>query len=352
MIFDGRTRRRFVRDLFAFGLAGPQALRAFAKDGTLPIPVFPIRKRLPNPFVENGKPIVVVVKGTDFRAMLAKGMEMMGGFVRFGSNKSVIVKPNFVFDKKTRYPVTTDEASVLATVQLLQKEGFGEITVADRRGKRKNGRAGGKFDWSGLNAKADVGGFKTDSLMDDGLAEAVQIVDRRWSDMPVIGVIKTIYDAGLIINMPTVKRHSITNLTCSLKNNMGVLDVPSTENMHLWGDSNVKTREAMDPDAVTRRLCRTVAEAASAVSPDMTIIDARKVLCKNHVNYGTGEVREANQLIISGDPLAADIYATRLLKDVDNSYDIGFTTETFRVAEKLGLGEADQKSIVIKNIEA
>ena len=190
MAHGKRTRRSFVREVVALGITGPAALRSFVSTGTVEKALSPIRKRVPNPFMENGKPIVVVVKGDDYAAMLAKGMDVLGGFARFGSGKSVIVKPNFVFDKKTRYPTTTDEDSVLTTVQYLQKDGFGDITVADRRGNRKNGRAGGKFDWSGLNDLAEHGGFKTDSLMDDEKAPTVHVGDERWTTMPSIGVIK------------------------------------------------------------------------------------------------------------------------------------------------------------------
>ena len=77
--------------------------------------------------MEKGKPIVVIVRGTAFPAMLSKGMEILGGFTKFGTGKSVIVKPNFVFDKKTRYPTTTDDKSVLTTVEFLRKEGFKDI---------------------------------------------------------------------------------------------------------------------------------------------------------------------------------------------------------------------------------
>jgi uncharacterized protein (DUF362 family) len=151
-------------------LAGPAAVRGLAAKATPPDECFSIRKRLPNPFMENGKPVVVMVRGSDFAAMLARGMELLGGFARFGNHRSVIVKPNFVFDRRTHYPTTTDEASVLTTVEYLQKEGFGRITVADRRANRSHGRAGGKFDWSGLNDRAEAGGFVTDSLMDDSEA--------------------------------------------------------------------------------------------------------------------------------------------------------------------------------------
>jgi uncharacterized protein (DUF362 family) len=301
--------------------------------------------------MENGKPIVVVVKGTDFAAMLAKGMNLLGGFARFGTAKSVIVKPNFVFDKRTRYPTTTDEASVLTTVQYLQKEGFSNITVADRRGKRLNGRAGGKFDWSGLNDLADEGGFSTDSLMDDDEAPTIHTGDSRWTIMPSIGVIKKIYEAGLIINMPTLKRHVPTNLTCSLKNNMGLLDVPTTMDMHLWGDDNKATHDAMGQDAVVKRLCLAVAESAMAVSPEMTVIDAREVLCENHVSYASGEPRRANRLIISGDPVAADVYCTKVLKEVYEPYEVGPTRYTFEHAARLGIGIADESGVVVKVVE-
>jgi len=334
-------------------MAGPSALRTFAATGTVESPLSPVRKRIPNPFVENGKPIVVVVRGDDFPAMLARGMETLGGFARFGTGKSVIVKPNFVFDKKTRYPTTTDERSVMTTVEFLQKEGFGDITVADRRGKRmESGRAGGKFEWSGLNDIAEAGGFRTDSLMDDAKAPTVQVGHDRWTTMPSIGVIKKIYEAGLIINMPTLKRHSQTNLTCSLKNNMGVLDVPTTEDMHLWGDANKAAHDSMPADEVIRRLCVAVAEAAMAVSPEMTVIDARTVLTKNHGSVARGGPRDANRMIISGDPVAADACAAGALKEVDETYDLGPSRLTLEHAATLGIGVADLDGVVVKVVEA
>ena len=213
MINNQQSRRKFLRKMLGMCVTGSAILKGFARDETNAKTFYPIRKRLPNPYLENGKPVVIIIKGTEFPKMLAKGMELLNGFSRFGNGNSVIVKPNFVFDKKSQYPTTTDEESVLATVQYLQKDGFKNITVADRRGKKINGRAGGKFEWSGLNEKGTTGGFSTDSLMDNGIAEAVHVKDKRWTEMPSIGVIKKIYEADLIINMPTLKRHTITNFT-------------------------------------------------------------------------------------------------------------------------------------------
>ncbi|MFC1639441.1 DUF362 domain-containing protein, partial [Gemmatimonadota bacterium] len=191
----------------------------------------------------------------------------------------------------------------------------------------------------------------TDSLMDEGIAEAVQVRDSRWTDMPSIGVIKTIYDADLIINMPTLKRHTQTNLTCALKNMMGVLDVPTTQLMHLWGDENKERYESMPRDQVWRRLCRTIAEVATAVSPEITIVDARTVLTEHHVNVRTGGPKEANCLIMSGDSLAVDIQAAKLLESVHAEYDLGYTSETFDYAARLGFGLAEPEAVVFKEVE-
>jgi len=202
-----------------------------------------------------------------------------------------------------------------------------------------------------LNDKAAAGGFTTDSLMENEIAESVQVKDDRFTEMPAIGVIKKIYDADLIINMPTLKKHTMTNLTCSLKNMMGVLDVQTTQDMHLWGESNKTVFESMPRDMNIRRLCLTIAEAALAVNPDLTIIDARKVLCKDHVSVRTGEPRDANRIIISGDSLAADICAAKILKEVYEPYELGFTKDTFEYAEKLGIGVTDPDGMAIKQVE-
>jgi uncharacterized protein (DUF362 family) len=345
------TRREFIGSSVSLCFAAPVLLRGLMQNGEARETFVAVRKRLPNPYMENGKPIVVVVKGTDYSAMLSKGMETLGGFKRFGTGKSVILKPNFVFDRRTKYPTTTDVHTVLTTVDFLKKEGFTDITVADRRGKKSNSRAGGKFEWSGLNDKAEAGGFKTDSLMDNDQAETVMVKDSRWSVMPTYGVIKKIYDADLIINMPTLKRHFLTHLTCSLKNMMGVLDVPTTMNMHLWGDENKTEYESLGQEKVTRRLCLTISEAASAVNPEVSVIDARQVLCKNHVSNAEGMPRDANRLIISGDPVAADVVSAKILKDVYEEYDLGPTRETFDYAAKLGIGVADPDGFVLKDLE-
>lgn len=355
----GLTRRSFLGGALGLLVAGAAAAGSARRGAVVPRPgqdatsLRSPRRRLPNPYQEGGKPVVVVVRGTDFAAMLAKAMAALGGFARFGAAHPVVVKPNFVFDKVTRYPTTSDEGAVLTLVEFLQKEGFRDITVADRRGKKAaDGRAGGKFEWSGLNDKAEAGGFKTDSLLDNDVAPTVMVKDDRWTELPAYGVLKAIYDAPLIINMPTLKRHAMSALSGSLKNLMGVLDVPTTETMHLWLPEQKARHDALSKDELDRRLCASIAEAASAVNPELTVIDARTVLRRHHLDHVSGGPVAANRLIISGDAVAAERAAVDVLKEAAPEYELGIGREMLDRAAALGLGAADPSGFVLKVMDA
>jgi uncharacterized protein (DUF362 family) len=338
------TRRSFLGGALGFYTAGSSIFRA-------PFPVYsqdesflPVRRRLTNPFTENGKPVAVIVRGDDFAGMLAKGLEVLGGLSRFGNDKSVIVKPNFILPNKTNYPVTSDPGAVMTVVEFLQKEGFGDVTVADSR-NIEDGKPAGMFKWGGINDKAALGGFRTDGLRD---GEVVQVGDSRWEIMPRVGVYKKIYEAQLVISMPTVKQHLMTGYTCSLKNNMGTIDEWSCMHMHLWGDEHHKAFEALSEDELNRRLCLSIAEISSAVNPELLIVDARKVLGGSHLDKPAGTVCEADRLILCGDPLAAEYLAVEIFKEVYEPLNIGPTMETFRRAAELGLGVRSREGMVIK----
>jgi uncharacterized protein (DUF362 family) len=299
----------------------------------------PCRQRRPNPYMENGKPIVMVVRGTEFRTMLAKGMSLLGGFSRFGVKSGIHVKPNFV--ATSPYPVTTDGPSLLATIELLQKEGLHDITIAECAGFL-SGRAGA-FQLYGLDKKAKAGGFKIKDLYND---DVVSIKDSRWIAMPRVSVFKCVYETPLIINMPTLKQHSEMHFTCALKNTLGQVDYQTRMDMHREGEAFFN--EPYDRQILMSHYA--IAEIASAINPDLTIIDARYCLGKSHHIAWGGISRKADRLIISGDPLAADRVATEVLAECYS----GFITEMAKPhldhAARLGLGAVSLNDIVIKDV--
>ncbi len=298
------TRRTFWRTVSGIGAIGcfVSHMRAQYQPSTTALP----RERLPNPFVEKGKPIVVIVLGEDFAAMLKKGMEILGGFGRFGKNNAVHIKPNFV--SANPYPETTDGNSILATIELLKKDGFSDITVAEWGSGMGMWQAATEgFAYYGLDRKAESGGFKIKDLINDG---TVQVRGKRWTTLSAVGVRKSVYEIPLIINMPTLKQHSTIPLSCALKNIMGQIDSRTRNNLHQQG-MNFR----FNPGRSYQRSQLALAEIASAVNPELTIIDARLALGRSHRISMGGVVVKPKRIIISGDALAADLVAAEVLEE-------------------------------------
>lgn len=331
------TRRAFLGGMCAFVAHGVFASKLTAKQHKSLF--LPCRQRRPNPYMENGKPIVMVVRGTEFKPMLAKGMSLLGGFSRFGVKSGIHLKPNFV--ATSPYPETTDGLSLLATIELLQKEGLHDITIAEHAGSGAQATA---FQFYGLDKKANVGGFKIKDLYNDD--DVLSIKDSRWIAMPHVSAFKCVYETPLIINMPTLKQHGAMHFTCALKNTMGQVDYQTRMDMHRQGAAFANERY----DRKILMSHYAIAEIASAINPDLTIIDARYCMGKSHHIALGGRSRKADRLIISGDPLAADRVAAEILAECYS----GFITEMAKPhldhAARLGLGAVDLNNIVIKDV--
>jgi uncharacterized protein (DUF362 family) len=332
------SRRAFWRRALGFSAIGYFSSNMPAQLNHSPLS--PVRKRFPNPFMENGKTIVVVVHGTDFQSMLKKGMEVLGGFSRFGKNKAVHIKPNFV--APSPYPETTDGGSIVATIELLKKDGFDDITIAEWGSALGMGPVPTEgFKYYGLDSKAEGGGFKIKDLIRD---ESIQIADKRWIAMSSIGVRKSVYDVPLIINMPTLKQHSQFQLSCALKNIMGQVDKQSRDSMHRQGfnfmSENFNDRFRMSQLAL--------AEIASSVNPELTIIDARSALGRSHHLNSGGVLIKPKQIIISGDALAADLVAAEALEEAYRGFQVEMLQTHFQHASKLGFSAKTIDDIVIK----
>jgi uncharacterized protein (DUF362 family) len=343
----GFSRRSFIGG--AMGLCAAAQLRpgllSFQAEAKEEKGLAPIRKRLPNPYTENGKPVVVMVHGTDFKSMLAKGMELLGGFALFGRDKAIHINPNFV--APTRYPNTTDGESLVSTVELLQGEGFGDITIAEwgSSGNNYEVEPTRAFQVYGLDKKAETGGFKIKDLAGE---EAVATHDGRWTAMPFVNVFKSVYEVPLVIDMPTVKQHSQVLFTCALKNTMGQVDTETRLVMH----RDMPEFKGMDPYEKLEIAHLAVAEIAHAVNPDLTIIDARKIMGRTHHVSAGGILFDANCVIISGDPLAADRVAAGLLERYYKGFKVAMAERHLKHAAHIGLGVADLEGMVVKEADA
>ena len=80
--------------------------------------------------MKNGKPMLVVVEGSDYEAMLEAGLDALGGLDKLvREDHSVVLKPNLL--KPQPYPVTTDPDFVFAVGRKVKGLGCEKVVVRD-----------------------------------------------------------------------------------------------------------------------------------------------------------------------------------------------------------------------------
>jgi len=231
---------------------------------------------------------LVDVKGKDPFENTVRGVEAMGGMARFVKKGStVVVKPNIAWDRTPEQAADTNPQVVAALVEMCYKAGARRVNVFDvtcneerlcyqTSGIAKAAREKGAYVyfpnlWNIVNAK-----FKYKSLMEG------------WP------ILRDAINCDTFINVPVLKDHGLTNLTLSMKNLMGVCG---------------GTRGEIHQD-----IGRKLVDLTDFISPDLTVIDATRVLIKNGPSGGDlNDVITLDKLIVATDPTLADTFACTLV---------------------------------------
>jgi uncharacterized protein (DUF362 family) len=94
-------------------------------------------------------------------------------------------------------------------------------------------------------------------------------------------------------------------------------------------------------------LHQSIVDLSTIVKPHLTVIDATRILVANGPTGGNlNDVRQMDTVIASTDVVAADAYAATLFNMT------GADIEYIRLADQLGLGTMNLKSIDIETIDA
>jgi len=137
-------------------------------------------------------------------------------------------------------------------------------------------------------------------------------------------VYQEVLTADVLINVPVAKHHSLGRLSLGGKNLLGVVSNPSRFHANLG---------------------QRVADLTSLVRPTLTLVDAVRTLMSHGPTGGNlGDVRLAETVIASHDPVAADAYAATLF-DLTGA-DIPYV----KAAAAMGLGTLDLGSVRVEEI--
>ena len=257
----------------------------------------------------------VVLKGKDPGALVEKGFEAMGGikaFIKPGDR--VLIKPNMAWDRNPEQGANTHPALVARAVRMALAAGAASVVVADvpcndpekvqeRTGIRKAAlEAGAKVTVPTDGPEVDFGGTV-----------------KRFR------VGREFLEADRIINMPVVKVHSLSGITCCMKNWYGLL-VGRRHGLH-------------------QNIDESVVELSAAARPTLTIIDATRILVANGPTGGSmSDVVARNTVAFTTDEVAGDAFAAMLLDRKPG--DLPF----LGLAAGRGLGTSDWRSILKEEI--
>ncbi|MCP4148204.1 MAG: DUF362 domain-containing protein [bacterium] len=149
-----------------------------------------------------------------------------------------------------------------------------------------------------------------------------------------VQIIKDLFDCDAYINLPIIKHHTGTHMTCNLKNMMGASSYQSNKFFHHGSG-------ATDSYGDVDFLSQCIADLNTLRKPSLCIVDASEVLITNGP-AGPGKKSKLNKVVAGSDPVAVDAYCATLLGL--NPKDISMITK----AHAHGLGNIALDKLTVK----
>lgn len=278
--------------------------RTFLKNGLaltagagLPIPLLDIT----NSFAAAGSPDVFVATGRPYDKLVFEVLEAAGGMenlVKRGD--TVVIKPNIGWDRTPEQAANTHPLVIKTLAQYALDVGASQVKIFDRTCNEKR-RC---YVNSGMEEAIKKLGDRRVRLEHIDRRKFVKLDIKRGRSLKRWEIYRDALEADCYINVPVAKDHGLSGLTLGLKNSMGVIG---------------GNRGSLHFD-----LGQKLADLATVLRPDFTVVDATRMLLRNGPQGGRlSDVKIADTLIATTDPVAADAYATTLFgmqpADIDST---------------------------------
>ena len=263
---------------------------------------------------------LAAVRGGAPAALTERALAAIGGIERFvKSGYDVIIKPNICnANNGPEYASTTNPEVVATLVRLALGAGAERVRVMD---SPFAGTAKAAYVKSGIQEAVEAAGGEMEIMAAMRYAES-DIPEGK--DLQSWTFYQPVLEADLVINVPIAKDHGLARLTLAGKNLLGVIE---------------------DRGSIHRNMGQRIADISSRVRPQLTVIDAVRILMANGPTGGNlDDVKQMDTVIASADQVAADAYATSLF-DMQPS-DISYIT----ACADMGLGTLALDQVKIEEI--
>lgn len=221
--------------------------------------------------------------GDDAHHMTMSLMEAANVADMIPAGASVALKPNLVMAGTPDSGATTHAGVLSGCIEYLQNHGFADISIIE--GSWVGDRTGRAYKVCGYDKVCQKYNVPFFDLKQD---ETVKVE----TALRTMEICRRAWDAGFLINLPVLKGHCQTTMTCALKNCKGCLPDREKRRFHTEG------------------LMKPIAALAAALCPDLTIVDS---ICGD-LNFEEGGTPiHTNRMYLGTDPVQIDAYGCRLM---------------------------------------
>jgi len=278
-----------------------------------------------NPYMKGDKALVSKVSSIkDPKESILKAVDLIGGFNKvIEKGDEVLLKPNY--NSSDPPPASSEPEFVKAAIELLYEHGAGKVIL-------------GESSMQTLTTRKVMEKTGTLEKVKDTDAELVFFDEGKWVKVNVGG--KYLKTASLperalqvkkVVYCCCMKTHFRADFSLSLKLAFGFVKGSERLWFHL------------------RHLKEKIVDLNLVVHPNLIIMDGRK--CFITGGPFKGEVREPNVILASGDRIAIDVEAIKIIESFEGGKlkDDPWSYPQIRRAVKLGLGvksEQEYKVIV------
>ena len=226
---------------------------------------------------------IYINNGVHPQAMTRELLEAAGVAEKLSPSLKVVIKPNLVLARPAGEGATTHPEVVEGIVQFLKDCGIDHITVAE--GAWVGGNTRQAWEVCGYAALAKRYGLRLIDTKKD------RVVTRNLAGL-TLSLCQSVLEADYLINVPVLKAHCQTTLTCCIKNLKGCIPDSEKRRYHTLG------------------LHEPIAALAMAIRPDLHVVDS---ICGD-LSFEEGGTPVLTQRVFLGfDPVLLDSYGAALL---------------------------------------
>lgn len=256
---------------------------------------------------------ILVTYGTDYLNLTKDLLEKAGLAEQIkDKKKSIGIKPNLVSPVPPSEGATTHTEVLEGLIQYLQERGFDNLTMME--GSWVGARTADAIRVCGYDKLCR----KYDVKLIDTQKEKTHKVNAAGLELSIVDCAS---EVDFMINVPVMKGHCQTHITCALKNMKGLLPNSEKRHFHAMG------------------LHKPIAHLGTVIHQDFILVDS---ICGDLSFEDGGNPTQMDRIFCAKDPVLCDAYVCRML-----DYELD-EVPYIKMAEKLGVGCADLSKAVIR----